>query len=144
MALKDKKLDPSFRPDEKVASAVRGAVKDGCLACAAAFAAACTLGVDPRLVGRTADSLAVHLSECQLGLFGFPGHAKGWEKAGTAGQPVPEELEKALVGKDAASAEISCAALWKLAADFGVSRMLTGFLADKRGLKIRPCQLGAF
>jgi len=144
MALNDKKFDPDFQPDEKTAAALRGSLKDGFLTCAAAFAAAQKAGLDPAEVGRTADALAIHLSECQLGLFGFPGHDKGWAKTGTAGQAVPPGLEDAMLQAFEASREISCAELWRIAGRFAASRMLTGYLADKLGFKIRACQLGAF
>ncbi len=144
MALDDKKIPRRRKGDEAIAFEARRRLKDGLLSCAAAFAVAEALGVSPAEVGRTADALNIRLTLCPLGLFGFPGHAKGWDQAQPADKPVPAGMEDALRSAHGAKGEVSCLAVWKAAESFGVSRMQAGYLADKLGLRIRPCQLGAF
>ncbi len=144
MALDDKKIPPRRKGDEAIAFEVRRRLKDGLLSCAAGFAVAEALGISPAVVGRTADALNIRLTFCQLGLFGFPGHAKGWDQAKAADKPVPAGLEDALRSAHGSKGEVSCLAIWKAAERFGVLRMQVGYLADKLGLRIRPCQLGAF
>jgi len=144
MALDDKTIPTDLVADQRVAAAIRAGLQDDLLSCAAAFAAADQLRVAPIEVGRTADALRIRLTRCQLGLFGFPGHAKGWEAAGVAGLPVPAGLEDALRAARDEQGQISCSGLWAEADRFGVSRIQAGFVADRLGIPIRHCQLGAF
>lgn len=144
MALDDKKLPDDLVADPRIADDVRARLRDGMLSCRAAFESAAWLKVPPARIGRTADALRLRLTECQIGLFGFPGHAKGWAAAGVESLIVPPGLEaslRAALGPDGA---ISCLAIWKAAEANGVSRMQAGFIADRLGLRIRHCQLGAF
>lgn len=144
MALTDKTPDPDFQVDGTVAAAIRERLQDGLLPCVGAFAAAGALGRPPLEVGQTADALDVHLTSCQLGLFGYPGHAKGWEAAGVAALAVPAGLEDALRQARDERGEVSCLSLWRAAERFAVSRVQVGYVADRLGLPIRHCQLGAF
>ncbi len=144
MALTDKHVDATVPIDERVAAAIRCRLEDGRLPCAAAAVAAVELGVPPLEVGRTADRLPVHLTACQLGLFGYPGHAKGWAAAGVASLPVPAGLSDSLRAAQNERGEIGCARLWEEAERFAAPRLQVGWLADQLGLRIRDCQLGAF
>jgi hypothetical protein len=144
MALKDKNLGPEETADAAIAAAIRQRLEDGRLPCATACSLAADLGCPPALVGATADLLRIPLTACQLGLFGFPGHAKGWEAAGVAELPVPAGLEAALLAARGSTGELTCLALWRVADAAGCSRTLAGFVADRLGVKVRGCQLGAF
>ena len=144
MALENKTLPTDLTADPAIASAIGTRLQDGLLTCAAACSAAAELRVNPAEVGRCADALRIHLSRCQLGLFGFPGHSKGWEPAGVAALPVPDGLEDALRAARDERGEIGCSAVWREADRFGVSRVQAGFVADRIGITIRHCQLGAF
>ena len=127
--------------DPAVAAALTERAKDERITCAAAMEVAVGLGVAPAVVGTTLDLLEYRITRCQLGLFGYPGHAKGWEAAET---PAPEGLVEALLAARAAHGEISCAALWHEAQRFSVPRLQAGRLADRLGIKIHDCHLGAF
>lgn len=143
MALKDKVLPADFVVDEAIASAIRSHLKDSTLACATAFVVAADLAQPPSLIGQTADVLAVHLSHCQLGLFGYPGHQKGWDSANVAALPTPEGLEDAI--RQAIQSEtLACATAWELAARFGIPKMLVSYVANQMGFRITACQLGVF
>ena len=144
MALDDKAIDPGAPVDERIADAIRSRLEDGRLPCAPAHEAAEALGVAPIEVGRTADQLRIRLTRCQLGLYGYPGHAKGWEAAGVAARAVSDGLEEALLAARDERGEISCERLWREAERFSVQGLQAGFLADRLGLKIRECRLGAF
>lgn len=144
MALDDKKLAPGLEADECVAAAIGERLEDGLLPCSAAVALAEELACPPIVVGQTSDVLAIRLTRCQLGLFGYPGHSKGWEAAGVAELPVPAGIGQALgEGRDE-QGDIGCQELWGLAESFGVSRIHVGYLADRLGIRIRRCKLGAF
>jgi hypothetical protein len=145
VALSDKKLPPDIKPDESLSAEIQTVLdSEGTVSCAAAVNIAQKMGVDPSAVGQTLDALGIHLSRCQLGLFGFPGHAKGWEQARIADQPVPEGLRAALRNARDSEGRLSCAAIWKTADRFRAPRVLAGFVADQDGFKIVGCQLGAF
>lgn len=141
MALPDKALPENFVIAAEIASAIQAALAEGVLPCAAAFRIAAKQQVAPLTVGQTADALGVHLSACQLGLFGYLGHVKGWECV--AATPLAEGIA-AVLQAAAESGQLACAQLWELAAQFGVARLQIGFAADRLGIKIGPCQLGAF
>ena len=144
MALKDKKI-PAGRPiDSVLAEAITARLRDGKLDCPAAFVLAKDKNLAPLAVGEAADSLDIHLSYCQLGLFGFPGHAKAWERPGWKDEVEPAGLEETLRASLDGDGSLSCAAAWKAADRFGVARALVGRLAGRLNIKINRCQLGAF
>jgi hypothetical protein len=144
MALKDKKIPASRTVDEALADAIRMRLRDGRLDCAAAFALAREMEITPLSVGEAADSLDVHLSHCQLGLFGFPGHAKAWEGPGWKETQPPAGFEEAVRAVLEPDGSLSCAAAWTVADRFGVGRIQIGHLASGWKIKIKRCQLGAF
>ncbi len=144
MALKDKRVLPGAKPDAGLAAEIRGRILNGTLSCAEAFAVADGTGVSPLDVGRTADVLKVKLSHCQLGLFGYPGRGKGWDRSGAGLGPAPDGLEAALKRRAGREARVTCSDLWEIAELYGVPRILVGDVADRLGFRIIECQLGAF
>ncbi len=144
MALDDKQVDPDFTVDGAIAAGINRRLEQGQLSCAAAIALAEELRREPIVVGATADALQIKLTECQIGLFGYPGHAKGWEALAVAALSVPAGLEAALLAARNERGELTCLAVWEAAERVGCSRVQAGFVADRLGIKIRGCQLGAF
>jgi hypothetical protein len=144
MALKDKRVSLCVKPDERIVAEIRGRVLDGTLSCAEAFAVAGHTGVAPLDVGRTADVLKIKLSHCQLGLFGYPGAGKGRDRSGAGMGPVPDGLEAAIKRCSGREGQVTCSDLWDLAEFYGVPKILAGDTADRLGIRIVNCQLGAF
>jgi hypothetical protein len=146
MALNDKKLPAGLRADEAIVSEIKACLgEDGTLSCPAAFALAKSRNIAVLDIGRAADASGIHLSRCQLGLFGFPGHAKGWEKTAAWSQaPLPLGFEDAVRAALDASGRLSCQSLWRVADEAGVSRIQAGWVADRLGFRIVDCRLGAF
>ena len=144
MALKDKDPVVNRSIDPALAEAVRDRITGGTLDCTAAFALAAEKGVPPKAVGEAADDLGVHLSRCQIGLFGFPGHAKAWDQTEWEEPAAPQGFEEAARAALDPDGSLSCAAVWALAGHFALPRATAGFLADGLKLKIKRCQLGAF
>lgn len=144
MALNGKKIPESRAVEPALANAIRARLKDGRLDCAAAFILAREKGLSPLAAGEAADSLGIHLSHCQLGLFGFPGRAKAWESPDWKEAAPPEDLEKSMRSALDPDGSLSCAAAWAVADLFGVGRAQLGFLANRLRIKIKKCQLGAF
>ena len=144
MALKNKRVVPGAKPDARLAAEIQGRVLEGTLSCAEAFAVAAGAGVSPLDVGQTADILRVKLSHCQLGLFGYPGQGKGWDRSGSGTGSAPDGLEAAIKRRAGREARITCSDLWELAELYGVPRILAGDAADRIGIRVTACQLGAF
>ncbi len=144
MTLAEKTLPSDFVIDETLAAAIRAHLKEGKLPCASAFAIARTHNVTPLLVGQTADVLQIHLTRCQLGLFGYPGHAKGWAAAKIAERAIPEGLEEAIRAAVDSDGNFACVKAWEIAARFGIPKMQVAYVADQMGIRFSPCQLGAF
>jgi hypothetical protein len=141
LALEDKRFEADAPLDDRVAAAIASRLADGRLPCAAACEAAAQLGVPPIVVGKTADRMQVRISACQLGLFRSQPDA---EDCGTPEAAVPDGLAEALLAARSERGEISCATLWQEAQRFVVPRIQAGRLADRLGIKVRDCHLGAF
>ncbi len=144
MTLEEKPAPDDFTVDEELATSIRARSREGKLPCAVAFAIAAQQEVPPRLVGQTADVLQIHLSHCQLGLFGYPGGKKGGELAKSTPLLLQDKIQAALRAAVTESGTLACAQLWELAAQFKVPKLRIGQLCDELGIKITPCQLGAF
>jgi len=144
MALKDKPIAPGAKPDPGLADEIKGRALNGTLSCAEAFSVSDRAGVSPLDVGKTADVLKVKLSHCQLGLFGYPGRGKGWDRSGAGMGPAPDGLEAAIKRRAGREGRVTCSDLWDLAELYGTPRILVGDAADRLGIRIFECQLGAF
>ena len=125
--------DPVIR-DALLRSAIRGT-----LACAVAFDVAKQLGVTPEDIGRTADLMELRLLKCQLGLFGY-GPTKTIVKPAVS---VPPALEKA-IRQALVNDRLPCKRAWEIAEALGIHKMKISAACNALGIKIRPCQLGAF
>jgi hypothetical protein len=113
------------------------------LPCAVAHYIAADLKVAPIEVGNTANEVDVRITMCQLGLFGYAVKGKPTYRIFKAWTDMPEALSAAMQAA-AVDGRISCAALWELGKQFGLSRHEMGNAAEGLGLKVKPCQLGCF
>lgn len=126
-------VDPDIR-----ASLERSAAK-GELPCAVAFRLAAELRKPPSAIGEAADLLGIRLVKCQLGLFGYIPE----KKIVAAAAAVDPGLEDAIRGR-LEDGRLPCKAAWSLAEDFRMTRMGVSAACEALGLKVKPCQLGAF
>jgi hypothetical protein len=131
--------------DEEVRSQLRTSLdEEGQIHCAAAHRIAERLGVQPLYVGKQADEIEIRISRCQLGLFGYS------PKKGIPGYRVvkkldnPPETASASVREAAENGQIPCLTLWRLAAEYRLTKRNLGNIAETLDLKITPCQLGCF
>lgn len=125
--------------DPRVAAALNDKVADGRITCADAFVVVDDLDVAPREVGKTMDLLEYRIIKCQLGLFGYSPKKKIVEPAEEASQEVRDQLAR--FTRDGV---ISCAACWKAADTLSIERMAVSAVCELLGLRVQPCQLGAF
>ncbi len=127
------------RPDPAIAPDITLRLKKDGLACAVAFDIARQLGCAPAAVGRTADLMKVRLVKCQLGLFGYAPRKKIVEPR----LPSEPALEEA-ISRGRIDGRLPCETAWHIAAQFGVTKMTVSSACEALGVKIKPCQLGAF
>lgn len=125
--------------DEELSTAIRERAVEDLLRCAEAFCIAERLGLTPLAVGHAADALTVRLTRCQLGLFG---HGKKKRIVVPADEVTPE-LELA-IREGIILGRLPCAVAWAVAARFGIARLDVSNAAEKLGIRIGECQLGAF
>jgi hypothetical protein len=126
-------VDPAIR-----ASLERN-VEKGELPCAVAFRLAEEIQKPPSAIGEAADLLGIRLAKCQLGLFGYTPE----KKIVTAAAAVDPRLEDAIRSR-LENDRLPCRAAWILAEDLHMTRMAVSAACEALGIKIKPCQLGAF
>jgi hypothetical protein len=111
----------------------------GEVACALAFQVADVLETSPAEIGRALDLLELKLNKCQLGLFGYrPG------KKIIQAKPVEDRRMETAIRNALVDGKLSCRAAWDIAGRFGVPKMAVSSACEALGIKIKPCQLGAF
>lgn len=126
--------------DENViAERILERAKNNELPCAAAFGLARRLYLSPVEVGRAADRLHVRLVKCQLGLFGYRPEKRIVRPAATVDPALADAIQKSLE-----NGRLPCAAAWRLAERFQIGKMAVSAACETLGIKIKPCQLGAF
>jgi hypothetical protein len=130
----DKKIDPV------IAKAVADRAKDKKITCAAAFKIADTCGAAPAEVGFTIDRLEISIVRCQMGIFGYEPENKAVKPMDN----VPEALGKAIRTKLNKDNRLTCASAWEIAKALNMPKMHISSACEAMGIKIKPCQLGAF
>ncbi len=125
--------------DEKIQKIIAEKVKNNDLPCAVAFDISAQLGIAPADIGSYADANKLHLIKCQMGLFGY----KPEKKIVKAADVVSPELETAIKAK-LVNDRLPCNAAWMLAEKFEINKMEVSGACETLGIKIKPCQLGAF
>ena len=134
-----KKHKGSIKLDPSIKEAVLKRSKEERLPCAVAFEIAKELGVEAAEVGKTVDLLNFRLVKCQLGLFGYLPEKKIIKPQNTENQDLKDAIFNALV-----DGKLSCKDAWDIASGFKIRKMTVSSVADAMGIKIKPCQLGAF
>jgi hypothetical protein len=106
---------------------------------AVAFEIADDTGVLPAEVGKTFDLMNYKLVKCQLGLFGYTPEKKIVTPQDTDNHKLKNAIQKALVNE-----RLPCINAWEIAARFQIPKLTVSGIAEAMGIKIKPCQLGAF
>ena len=127
------------QPDAVIEKALRDRCRNKELACAVAFDIAKELKVSPEDVGKTADLINYRLVKCQLGLFGYTPEKKIVRAAETVDGKLKRAIQDSLEND-----RLPCAAAWNIADRLQLRKMAVSNACEKLGIKIKPCQLGAF
>lgn len=133
------KHDAGEMPDETIKTAVMAREKNGTITCAEIFNISEQLGALPAEVGKTTDLLDIRLLKCQLGLFGYQPEKKIIKPV----QDSTPELSAA-IRDELVDGALPCRHAWGIASRFSVPKMRVSGICEAMGIKIKPCQLGAF
>ena len=143
MTLDDKKRSLKTQAsDRKVDARIMEALavrrKDNTLSCAEAFDIARKLDVSKIEVGNALDMMDIKIVKCQLGLFG---HKDG--KRVKSDSLLPEILLETL-SSFRETGRMPCRRVHEIALELGIGRPVVANACEALGIKIKPCQLGAF
>jgi actin-like ATPase involved in cell morphogenesis len=125
--------------DEELKKEILEQVRNNSISCRKAEEIAAEMGFSMEETGRTIDVLNVKITKCQLGLFGYGETKKIVQPAKEIAPELKEAVAAAL--KDE---KLPCAAAWEIARKLNLSRTKVASACDAMGIKIKPCQLGAF
>jgi hypothetical protein len=125
--------------DPAIKAEIEKKTRDGEVACAAAFQIADALRIPPADVGKTIDLLELKINKCQLGLFGYKPDKKAVKPKKPASRQMEDAVRNALV-----DGKLACRDAWSIARNFNVPKMSVSSVCEALGIKIKPCQLGAF
>ena len=125
--------------DHKIVEQVKQKLSNNHITCAAAHAVAEDLSVPPLQVGMTIDLLEARIVKCQMGLFGYSPQKNIVKPA----ESVSSDIKNALDTKQK-NKRISCEHCWKIASQQGLPKLAVASACEALGLKVKPCQLGAF
>lgn len=133
------KHGPGVVADPKLVEAIKANMSEGRISCAAMHRISQDTGNSPSEVGKNADLLEARLVKCQLGLFGYTPEKKIVKPAADIS---PEMF--AAVHESAENQRISCLSCWNIAERLNCGKMAVSAACETLGVKISPCQLGAF
>ena len=127
------------KPDPSIEKRLRERCPTGELPCAVAFDVAKELGASAATVGQTADLMNLRLVKCQLGLFGYSPEKKIVRKAESVDETLASALQESLENNC-----LPCALAWEIADRLQLRKMAVSNACETLGIKVKPCQLGAF
>lgn len=127
------------KKDPMVSKKLSSLAENNHLTCAAAHRAAKDLNIQPADIGVQADLMEFSITQCQLGLFGYSPEKKNIDPDIEVSQDLDAALNKATHDD-----RISCIQCWEIADAMKLKRLDLGSACEKKGIRIKPCQLGAF
>ena len=130
---------PDATINESIKKEVQQRAKNKQLSCALAFTIGHHLNVSLKDVGITLDLLNYKLTKCQLGLFGYPPNKKRVKPLSTVHADLRNAIDASLIDN-----RLPCETAWQIALSCHVSKMTVSNSCETLGVKIKPCQLGAF
>jgi hypothetical protein len=123
----------------RIAGTVAENLVDGTITCATAHKIAQDLDVPPTQIGIAIDLQEGRIIKCRLGLFGYD---QGNKKVKPAKEVEPS-VQKS-IQNHAVDGRLACKDAWHLAREYGMPKLAIANACEFLGIKIKPCQLGAF
>jgi hypothetical protein len=140
---KGKKFSDKHKATEKPSPEIKNEIEkrsiNNEIPCAVAFEIIEDIGVLPAEVGKTIDLMNYKLVKCQLGLYGYTPQKKIVTPQDTTDHDLKNAIQNALVDE-----RLPCVSAWEIAARFQIPKLTVSGIAEAMGVKIKPCQLGAF
>jgi hypothetical protein len=133
------KHDPGAQPNAAIKAEIERYGKNNQIPCAVAFKIVENLGVPPSEVGKNTDLIDFELVKCQLGLFGYTPNKRIVKPKDTPQQEIKDAIASELVNE-----RLPCKSAWEIAGRFKVPKLTISNVCETIGVKIKPCQLGAF
>ncbi len=130
---------PGTIPDPAIAAALKEGLVNNAISCAGLAELAGRLRKSMAQLGTVLDLLEGRIVECQLGLFGYHPQKKIIRPAAQYDPAIEAEIRSRLISEC-----LPCDAAWEIAAAFALPRINIASICEQRGIKIKPCQLGAF
>lgn len=121
-----------------IGEVLRIEARDNRLPCIKIFELIERHSVFPDIAGIALNSEKIKITNCQLGLFGYP-EGKRFPACDNVSDKLKEKIEINLE-----DGKLSCPAAWKIASEINISKIDLGAACEKLGIKINKCQLGAF
>lgn len=140
--IKDKyrtKHAPGTMPDPTIAAALKESLVNNAISCAELAELAGRLRKPMAQLGTVLDLLEGRIVECQLGLFGYHPQKKIIKPAAQYDPAIEAAIRNRMI-----EGRLPCAAAWEIAAAFALPRINVASICEQEGIKIKPCQLGAF
>jgi hypothetical protein len=125
--------------NKTITKKIQALANNNSLMCALAHQAGKALQVSPLEIGVQTDLLEYQIAECQLGLFGY----SDGEKKIDPDIEITPDLNKQLDRANKAG-RISCLECWDIAKNLKIKRIDVASACEKKNIRIKPCQLGAF
>ncbi len=127
------------RQNEQLVEAIKGKSIADTIPCAAVFTITGELNIEPIEAGKTLDLMDISIVKCQMGLFGYSPDKKIVKAAESVSEEMNREISACLQ-----DGKLSCVDAWAIAKKLGVTKMDVSSACEKLGIRIKPCQLGAF
>jgi hypothetical protein len=125
--------------DPDATARIKQNADNGQVACAVAFKIAEELNISAAEVGKAIDLLDFKIFKCQLGLFGYQPNKKAVESKAPETPQLEQAIRDVLVDE-----KLTCRDAWRIAGRFKIPKMTVSGACEALGIKIKPCQLGAF
>jgi len=125
--------------DEQIAAAIQEKAVNGEISCRNIMDIAQKLNKEIAVVGVNVDLAELHINKCQLGLFGYRPETRIVKAAASIAPELEEVIRKSL--QDGC---LPCISAWNIADTREIPRMDVASACEKLGIKIKPCQIGAF
>ena len=127
------------KPNPEIAGKIEQRSKNKEISCALAFEIVEESSFLPADIGKNIDLMNYKLIECQLGLYGYTPEKKIVKAQDTPDNDLKNAIKNALVNDT-----LPCKSAWEIAARFHVPKLTVSGVAEGMGVKVKPCQLGAF
>ena len=124
--------------DPRITEALAARRKEGTLSCAEAFDIARNLDAPVLEVGKAMDQMEIKIVKCQLGLFGHRGGKRVKPDA------LPQAALPDALSPFRKTGRMPCSRAFEIARELSIGRPAVANSCEAIGIKITPCQLGAF